>query len=182
MVASSLIDKSGTIICGGDNMQVGEQQNKVSGIVDDLDVAKITVVGVPDRPGVSASIFVPLSKAGISVDTIVQNVSIAGITDLTFTVTRGEIDRAIKVVNQIIGSIGARSCVGDTKVGKVSVVGTGMQNKPGYAATMFETLSAKGINIDLITTSEIRISCLIAESKVKDAVRALHKAFELETP
>ena len=182
MVVSSLVDKPGTTIYGGKAMQVGEQQNKVRGIAHDLDVAKITVVGVPDRPGISASIFGSLAEANISVDTIVQSASIAGVTDLAFTVTKNEVDKTIKVIKQIVQSIGARSCAGDTKVGKVSIVGTGMQNKPGYAATMFKALSEKGINIDLITTSEIRITCLVAESRVEDAVRVLHKAFELEMP
>lgn len=182
LVASSFSDKPGTIIYGGTNMRIGEAQNKVRGIAHDLDVAKITVVGVPDRPGISATIFGTLSEAGISVDTIVQNASIAGITDLTFTVTRGELDKTLEVIKPVAQSIGARDCIGDTGVGKVSIVGTGMMNVPGYAARMFKALSTEGINIDLITTSEIRITCLVAEDRVTDAVSALHKAFELEMP
>jgi aspartate kinase len=143
-------------------------------------VAKITIVGVPDRPGIAAAIFAPLSKAGVSVDTIVQNASSKHITDLTFTVTKGDAEKALEVVKPLAESIGARECVIDTKLGKVSIIGSGMQNTPGYAATMFSTLSAAGINIQLITTSEIRITVIIDENKVKEAVKALHKAFELE--
>jgi aspartate kinase len=135
---------------------------------------------VPDRPGIAAAIFEPLAKANISVDTIVQNASIDNITDLTFTVARSELARAMKVVRPIAKAIEARECVSDAKLGKISIIGTGMQNTPGYAALMFQTLSERGINIQLITTSEIRITCIIAESRVKDAVRALHRAFELD--
>jgi aspartate kinase len=157
-----------------------EIRNKVRGIAYDVDVAKITVVGVPDHPGIAAGIFVPLAKAGISVDTIVQNASVQNITDLTFTVSRGQLKAAMAVVEPIARSINAARCVSDARLGKVSVIGTGMQNAPGYAATMFETLSKENINIQLITTSEIRITCIIEESKIKDAVRALHRAFELD--
>ncbi len=177
LVASSFTQSPGTLIHGGVSMEV---RNKVRSIAHDLNVAKITVVGVPDRPGIAAAIFEPLAKAGVNVDTIVQNASIENITDLTFTVAKSQLNKAIEVVRPIAKSIGARECVSDSKLGKVSVIGTGMQNTPGYAARMFSTLSEKNINIQLITTSEIRITCIIAEDKVKDAVRALHQAFELE--
>ena len=157
-----------------------EVRNKVKSIAHDLDVAKITVVGVPDRPGIAAALFEPLAKANISVDTIVQNASIENITDLTFTVAKGQLAKALEVVKPICKSIGARDCVSDSELGKVSIVGTGMQNAPGYAARMFRVLSEQGINIQLITTSEIRITCIIDEVWVKDAVRALHQAFQLE--
>lgn len=177
LVTSSFVDSPGTLIHGGVDMEV---RNKVRSVAYDLDVAKITVVGVPDRPGIAAAIFEPLAKAGVSVDTIVQNASINNITDLTFTVAKSQIEKAMTVVEPLAKSIGARQCVSDSKLGKVSVIGTGMQNTPGYAARMFRTLSEKGINIQLITTSEIRITCIIEESKVIDAVRALHKAFDLD--
>jgi len=177
LVASSFTESPGTLIHGEVSMEV---RNKVRSIAHDLDVAKITVVGVPDRPGIAVAIFEPLAKANISVDTIVQNASIHNITDLTFTVARSELTRAMKVVRPIAKAIGARECVSDAKLGKISIIGTGMQNTPGYAARMFKTLSEQGINIQLITTSEIRITCIIAESRVRDAVRALHKAFELD--
>ena len=177
LVASSFTDSPGTLIHGGASMEV---RNKVRGVAYDLDVAKITVVGVPDRPGIAASIFEALAKANISIDTIVQNASIGNITDLTFTVAKSQLDRAMEVVKPIAQSIGARECVSDARLGKVSIIGTGMQNTPGYAARMFGTLSEQGINIQLITTSEIRITCIIDEARVKDAVHALHHAFELE--
>ena len=177
LVASSFTGKPGTLIHGEISMEV---RNKVSSIAHDLDVAKITVVGVPDRPGIAAALFQPLAEAGISVDTIVQNASIDNITDLTFTIAQSQLTEAMKVTKPIADSIGARECVSDAKLGKVSIVGTGMQNTPGYAARMFQALSEKGINIQLITTSEIRITCIIDQVKVKDAVRALHRAFKLE--
>jgi len=158
-----------------------EVRNKVRSIAYDLDVAKVTVVGVPDQPGIAVAIFEALAKASVSVDTIVQNASINKITDLTFTVARSELSKALEVVTPIAKSIGARQCVTDAKLGKVSIIGTGMQNTPGYAARMFATLSELGINIELITTSEIRITCLIHESRIKDALGALHHAFRLDT-
>lgn len=177
LVASSLVEKPGTIIRGGENM---EARNKVRGIAHDLDVAKITVSGVPDRPGIAAAIFLPLAKSGISVDTIVQNASINNITDLTFTVTRNDVKKAMDIIQPVAKEIEAKESQTDLKLGKVSIVGTGMQNAPGYAARMFQTLFEQGINIQLITTSEIRITCIIAEDRVKDAVKALHKAFDLD--
>jgi len=175
LVASSFNDAPGTLIHGG----AMEVQQKVTAISHDLDVAKITIVGVPDRPGIAAGIFEPLAQAGVSVDTIVQNASIQHITDLTFTITKGDAEKAFKVMHPITDQIGARECIVDTKLGKVSVIGSGMQNTPGYAARMFSTLSAAGINIQLITTSEIRITVIIDEAQVKEAVQVLHKAFEL---
>lgn len=177
LVASSFTDSPGTLIHREVSMEI---RNKVRSIAHDLDVAKIMVVGVPDRPGIAAAIFEPLSKAGVSVDTIVQNASINNITDLTFTVIKSELAKAMKVVEPIARSIGARECVSNARMGKVSIIGTGMQNTPGYAARMFSTLSESGINIQLITTSEIRITCIIEEAQVKDAVRALHRAFQLD--
>jgi aspartate kinase len=177
LVASSFTNNPGTLIHGGAAMEV---RNKVRGVAYDLDVAKITVVGVPDRPGIAASIFEPLAKANISIDTIVQNASIDNITDLTFTVAKSQLDKAMEVVKPIAKSIGARECVSDAKLGKVSIIGTGMQNTPGFASRMFGALSEQGINIQLITTSEIRITCIIDQARVKDAVAALHRAFELE--
>jgi aspartate kinase len=158
-----------------------EVRNKVRSIAYDLDVAKITVVGVPDRPGIAVSIFQPLATAGISIDTIVQNASTDNITDLTFTVAKSQLAKAMRLVGPIAESIGARECISDFRLGKISIIGTGMQNTPGYAAKMFGVLSEQGINIQLITTSEIRITCIIDETKVKEVVRVLHRAFELET-
>jgi aspartate kinase len=178
LVASSFTNSLGTLIHGGIPMEV---RNKARGIAHDLNVAKVTVVGVPDRPGIATAIFEPLAQAGVSVDTIVQNASVNGITDLTFTVTRSELSKAMQIVEPVARSIGAKGCVSDAKLGKVSIIGTGMQNTPGYAARMFKALYHAGINIELITTSEIRITCIIDETKVAEAVRTLHEAFELET-
>jgi aspartate kinase len=177
LVASSFSNNQGTLIHGGASMEIG---NKVRGIAHDLNVAKVTIVGVPDKPGVASAIFDPLVKANISVDTIVQNASIDRVTDLTFTVTKTDLNKAMKVIAPVVKSIGAKECVSDTKLAKVSIVGSGMQTAPGFAARMFRALYEAGINIELITTSEIKITCIIDEAKTSEAVRALHKAFELE--
>jgi aspartate kinase len=177
LVASSFTESPGTIIRKEASMEV---RNKVRGIAHDTDVSKVTVVGVPDHPGIAAAIFEPLARANISVDTIVQNASINSITDLTFTVARGDLLKAMSIVEPVVKSVGGRQCLSDSTLAKLSIVGTGMQNAPGYAARMFRAFYEHGINIQLITTSEIRITCIISEDKVKDAVRALHQAFELE--
>jgi len=178
LVASSFNDNPGTLIHGGVPMEI---RNKVSGIAHDCDVAKVTVIGVPDRPGIASAIFEALARANISVDTIVQNASINRITDLTFTVAKSDLSKAMEVIRPVAESIGAQNCASDTTLGKVSIVGAGMQTVPGYAARMFKALSEEGINIELITTSEIRITCIIDGEKVPQAARALHRAFELET-
>ncbi len=178
LVASSFRDVPGTLIHRGEEMV--EQRNKVSGIAYDTDVAKVTMRGVPDRPGIAAALFGPLAEAGISVDTIVQNASVERLADLTFTVSRKDLERALKLAEPVAHQISAGDVITDSKLAKVSIVGAGMQSAPGYAARMFKTLFDEGINIDMIGTSEIRITCLIDESRVADAVRALHKAFELE--
>ena len=177
LVASSFSNNLGTLIHGGASMEIG---NKVRGIAHDLNVAKVTIVGVPDKPGVASAIFDSLVKANISVDTIVQNASIDRVTDLTFTVAKTDLNKAMKVIAPVVKSIGAKECVSDTKLAKVSIVGSGMQTAPGFAARMFRALYEAGINIELITTSEIKITCIIDEAKTSEAVRALHKAFELE--
>jgi aspartate kinase len=177
LVASSFNQRPGTLIHREVSMEV---RNKVRGIAHDLNVAKITVIGVPDRPGIAAAIFQSLAKAGISVDTIVQNAGINNVADLTFTVVKGDLAKAMEVVQPICQSLGASRCITDSELGSVSIIGTGMQNTPGYAARMFSALAEQGINIQLITTSDIRITCIIDADRVKDAVRALHRAFELE--
>lgn len=176
-VASSFSEEAGTLIHGGIAMEV---RNKVRGIAHDLNVAKVTILGLPDRPGIATAIFEPLAQANVNIDTIVQNASVERITDLTFTVAESDLNKAIAVVEPVAKAIGARGCVSDAKLGKVSIIGAGMQSAPGYASMMFRTLSDEGINIELITTSEIRITCIIDRSRVGDAIRALHRAFELE--
>jgi aspartate kinase len=177
LVRSSFVDTPGTLIHGEANVEI---RNKVRGVAADGNVAKITVLGVPDQPGIASSLFTPLADQGISVDTIVQNASVERITDLTFTVSSDDLDRALAVAQPIASAIGARGCVGSTGLAKVSIVGTGMQNSPGVAATMFQTLSEAGVNIEMITTAEIRITCIIEEAMVPQAVRALHTAFRLD--
>ena len=177
LVAHSAKDVPGTLIHGGADM---EGFNRVRGIAHDIDVAKVTLRHVPDRPGIAAEIFQPLAEAHLSVDTIVQNASEDNFTDLTFTLAKADLARALPHVNEIAKRIGATEVVADERMGKVSIVGTGIQSAPGYAARMFRTLSDAGINIEIISTSEIRITCIVPEDRVADAVRALHKAFELE--
>jgi aspartate kinase len=177
LVASSFGDSQGTRICKEASMEV---KNKVTGIAHDANVSKVTVVGVPDHPGIAAAIFEPLARANISVDTIVQNASISNITDLTFTVARSDLLKAMSIVEPVVKTVGGKQCAADSTLAKVSIIGTGMQNTPGYAARMFRTLHERGINIQLITTSEIRITCIISEAQVTDAVQALHQAFVLE--
>jgi aspartate kinase len=178
-VASSFKETPGTLIHGGINM---ESFNRVRGIPHDLDVAKITMRGVPDRPGIAAAVFEPLAEHHISVDVIVQNASAEGNTDLTFTVSKGDLSRTISLVEAIAAEIHAREVVTDDQVAKVSIVGTGIQSAPGFASRMFRSLFDAGINIQMISTSEIRITCIVAADRVNDAVRALHKTFELEHP
>ena len=184
LVASSFTDASGTLIHGDIDMNgnVGEIRNRVRGIATDTNVAKITVLGVTDRPGIAASLFEPLAEADISVDVIVQNASVDGTTDLTFTVTRTDLARALEVVDPVVKELGSRGTASDDALAKLSIVGSGMQDAPGYASQMFRALADNGINIDAITTSEIRITCLIDEAQVADAARALHDAFHLDVP
>jgi aspartate kinase len=182
LVASSFSDVSGTLIHGDADMNknVGEMRNRVSGIATDTNVAKITLQGVKDRPGIAASLFEPLADVGISVDVIVQNASVGGTTDLTFTVKRDDLSRASEVVQRVAEDLGSTGLVTALGLAKVSVVGTGMQDAPGYASTMFRTLADEGINIEMITTSEIRITCIVSEDAVGPASRALHTAFDLD--
>ncbi len=177
VVASSFKEAPGTLIHGGVNM---EQFNRVRGIAHDKDVAKVTLRGVPDKPGIAAGIFGPLADNHVSVDTIVQNAGVEQLTDLTFTVPVGDLQTAVSVVEGVAKEIGAGEVVTDDDLGKVSIVGTGIRSAPGYASRMFKTLSDAGINIEMISTSEIRITCIVCQSDVEKAVQALHKAFELE--
>ena len=143
--------------------------------------AKITVTGVPDRPGVAATLFRSLADADVNVDMIVQNVSEGGVTDISFTVPHAQIDEAIAVCEQRAAEVGAAAVVTDRAIAKVSVIGAGMKSNPGVAATMFQVLADNGINIEMISTSAIRISCVIAEADSDRAVQVLHDAYELES-
>ncbi|HSK53262.1 MAG TPA: aspartate kinase [Clostridia bacterium] len=178
-VLSSFEDAPGTLITED---PLVEQRNKVRGLAHDRNVAKVTLVEVPDRPGVAAHVFEPLAEAGINVDMIVQNVGHHGATDLSFTLSQAELARAKRLLEPIIRDLGFREITTDTAVAKVSIVGAGIHNAPGYAARMFRTLAEAGVNIEMISTSEIRITTIIAEDALETALRALHAAFELERP
>jgi aspartate kinase len=170
---------SGTLISFEEDTHM--EQAVISGIAFNRDEAKITVLGVPDKPGIAYQILGPVADANIEVDMIIQNQSVEGKTDFTFTVPRGDYVKAMDVLNKSVKEhIGAASIIGDTKVSKVSVVGVGMRSHVGIASQMFRTLSEEGINIRMISTSEIKISVLIDEKYMELAVRALHKAFDLE--
>src|SRR6187401_1612559 len=178
-VLSSFEDAPGTLI---KEDPLVEQRNKVRGLAHDRNVAKITIVDVPDRPGVARAIFEPLAEAGVNVDMIVQNVGHGGETDLSFTVPQVELGRAKKTLDPVVRELGARELTTDASVAKVSIVGAGLHNAPGYAARMFGTLADAKVNIEMISTSEVRITCMIAEDELETALRALHEAFELERP
>ncbi len=177
-VLTSFEDKPGTLVCGEDEIV---EQELVSGIAYSRDEAKITLIGVADRPGISAGIFGPLADTSINVDMIVQNVSEDGQkTDMTFTVPRGDLQRALTLLEEKKEEIVYERMISDSDVVKISVVGVGMRTHAGVAATMFKALAEKGINIQVITTSEIKVSVLIAEEYLELAIRALHSAYGLD--
>ncbi|MGH8719421.1 MAG: aspartate kinase, partial [Burkholderiales bacterium] len=157
------------------------EQATISGIAFNRDEAKITILGVPDKPGIAYQIFGAVSEANIDVDMIVQNIGVDGLTDVSFTVHRNEFAKAMEVLKKVQAKIKARDVVGDAKTAKVSIVGVGMRSHVGIASKAFKALSEEGINIQMISTSEIKISVVIDEKYLELAVRVLHKAFELET-
>jgi aspartate kinase len=180
-VASSFSDAAGTLIHAVQNDEDMEERIKVTGIAYQTKVAKVTVQGVADQPGVAAALFEPLASAGISVDTIVQNTSAdRTTTDISFTVTAADLRRTLREIEGLQPTVSAAAVISDDTLASVSVVGSGMQNTPGYASRMFRILADGGINIDMITTSEIRISCIINQDRAHDAVRLLHEGFELD--
>jgi aspartate kinase len=176
-VRSSFHDGVGTMIVAQVPM---EERQRVRGIAAEANVAKITVVDVPDRPGIAAAIFEPLGAAGISVDVIVQNIGRSGHTDLTFSVAESDLKAAEKLVRAAAKTIHARRVQSAGGIAKLSIVGTGMLGAPGIAAQMFRALADAGVNIEMISTSEIRITCMVARDQVEKGVRVLHKAFELD--
>ncbi|GIT92876.1 aspartokinase [Jannaschia pagri] len=173
-------DNAGTLVCDEEDIM---ESNVVAGVAFSRDEAKMTLVSVADRPGVSAAIFGPLADAGVNVDMIVQNIAEDGRTDMTFSLPVDQVARAEKAMAEAkdSGDINFHDLIADTEVSKVSVVGIGMRSHAGVAAKMFEALSAEGVNIKVITTSEIKISVLIDRKYMELAVQALHDAFELET-
>ena len=173
--------RSGTLITFEEDPHMAMEKAVVSGVAAQRDEAKVTVHGVPDKPGIAYAILGPIADAGINVDVIVQNVSHDGTTDLSFTLGRGDLKRALKMLNdQVKPAIKCKAITGDDSMAKVSIVGLGMRSHTGIAASMFRTLAEEGINIQMISTSEIKISVVIDEKYAELAVRVLHKAFELE--
>ncbi len=178
-VLSSFQDEGdGTLITFEENENM--EQPVISGIAFNRDEAKITVVGVPDHPGIAYQILGPVADANIDVDMIVQNVGHANTTDFTFTVHRNDFAKAMDIVKASAAAIGAREVTGDDKIAKVSIVGVGMRSHVGVARKMFETLSKENINLQMISTSEIKISVVVEDKYMELAVRALHQAFELD--
>jgi aspartate kinase len=155
------------------------EQAVVTAITHDTSEAKLTVTGVPDKPGIAARLFRALADRHVNVDTIVQNVSLQGTTDISFTVPRDDLAASLEVTRELLPDIGAGEVLADDDIAKVSLVGAGMRSHPGVSATMFETLAAHGINIEMISTSSIRLSCVVRAERVEEAVRALHEVFEL---
>ena len=176
MVRSSFNDAAGTLVCKED-----EEMEKVvvSGITYNKNEAKISVLRVPDRPGIAAKLFRPLTEAGINVDMIVQNISQDAHTDLTFTVSKEDFKRGMKIVQETAGQIEAKDVVGDPNIAKISIVGAGMRSHAGVASQMFDVMAREGINIQMISTSEIKVSCVIDVKYTELAVRVLHEAFGL---
>jgi aspartate kinase len=175
-VRSAFTWEPGTIVTKEDDDM---EQAIVSAVVHDADEAKVTIVGVADRPGIAARYTRALATAGINVDLIVQNVSSHDVTDISFTVAHGDLAKAVEIIESVAGEIGAEAITGDPSIARVSVVGAGMKSHPGVAAKVFETLAGEGINIHMIATSAIRVSCVVAEPDVERAVVALHDAFGL---
>jgi len=156
------------------------EQAIISGVTHDTGEAKVTIEQVPDRPGIAATIFRDLAEAGINVDMIVQNVSSAGHTDISFTVPRPDVERAARCMEKIVVDTEASGFATDERIGRVSLIGAGMKTHPGIAAKMFETLANEGVNIEMISTSTIRISCVVSDVDVERAVQSLHAAFGLD--
>ena len=177
-VASSFSIEQGTLIHRSSNMEI---RKAVTGIAVDKNVAKITVKGVMDQPGIAAELLKPLSDEGISIDVIVQNTSSDGTTDFTYTVSESNLERAVSLMGSLDG-INYKNIESGKDLAKLSIVGTGMENSPGYASKMFSVLSSLNVNIDMITTSEIRITTIINKNDIEKSVVALHDAFELEAP
>jgi aspartate kinase len=177
-VRSAFTWEPGTWITEEDPME----QAIVSGVVDDDSEAKVTVAGVPDRPGIAARLYRTLADSDINVDMIVQTVSEHAVTDISFTPPREDLTEGTRITEAIATEIGAAGVSTDDAIARVSLVGAGMKSNPGVAATMFEVLAGEGVNIEMISTSAIRISCVVPEDDLERAVGALHEAFDLAVP
>ncbi|MEY3315548.1 MAG: aspartate kinase [Ilumatobacteraceae bacterium] len=181
-VRSSFTWEQGTWVTG--EVRKGEQNMEepiISGVVHDASDAKITVLGVPDQPGVSAALFEPLASANVNVDMIVQNTSTAGTTDISFTLPKTDVANAQPIVERIAKQVGATGVTQDTNIAKISLVGAGMKSSPGIAAKMFRVLADNNVNIEMISTSTIRISVVVAAPMLEKAIRSLHTAFDLDS-
>ncbi|MDP8950336.1 MAG: aspartate kinase [Actinomycetota bacterium] len=178
-VRSSFSEGPGTVITGGENLERMETRETLAGIVHDLDVARVTLNGIRTGPGTLSRVFAPLAERGISVDVIVESGVKGGAADVAFTVRRGDFAEARRLAGEVAYSLGG-VVEGEEGLGKVSVVGTGMLNRPGYAARMFASLGEAGIPIRMVSTSEIQVTCVVPAERVEEAVRQLHKDFELE--
>jgi aspartate kinase len=176
-VRSSFNEQEGTMVVSEDS---GMEQLVVSGVTSDKNQARITIVKVPDQPGIAAKIFSPLAEEGIIVDMIIQNTRAGGKTDISFTTSKADYKTTLGIAKKVAQEIGAEEVLGDTNIAKVSVIGVGMKNHSGVASVMFNTLARENINIIMISTSEIRISCSVAEKYAELAVRVLHSAFGLD--
>jgi len=191
IIKSSFENGTGTIICNMEKLnnlqkrgiimnQITENRNKVTGVTSEGNISKITLHNIPDKPGIAAKVFKPLSESGINVDVIVQNISRNHKTDLTFTVKNEDLSHALKIVqNKSIKNINYENISSGSNYAKISIIGTGIQNSPGYAAKFFEALFESKVNIEMITTSDIRITCLINEQDLKNAVNKVHDVFGL---
>jgi aspartate kinase len=178
-VRSSFEERPGTVITGGNDLDRLETRETLAGIVHDLDVSRVTLNGIRTGPGTLSRVFAPLAEAGISVDVIVESGTREGAADVAFTVRRSDFAEAQRLAGEIAASLGGE-VEGEEDLGKVSVVGTGMLNRPGYAARMFASLGEAGIPIRMVSTSEIQVTCVVPAGRVEEAVRQLHRDFELE--
>jgi aspartate kinase len=176
-VRSTFTKNEGTWVVEEDKIM---ESMLVSGVTYNKNEARITIKNVPDQPGIAAKIFLPISDAGILVDMIIQNTSDSHLTDMTFTVMRSDYARAMEILKEVAREIGAESVTGDEDIAKISIVGVGMRNHSGIASTMFQILANEGINMEMVSTSEIKVSCVVAEKYTELAVRALHDAFALD--
>jgi aspartate kinase len=176
VVKSSFSEAEGTLITKADTDM---EQVVVAGVVLDKNQAKITLIRLPDRPGIAAKLFGSIANAHLVVDMIIQNASEAGLTDISFTVPRTDAQQALECARQLVGELGAEDATLQTGIAKVSIVGVGMQSQSGVAARMFDTLARENINILMISTSEIKVSCVIQDKYAELAVRVLHETFEL---
>ncbi len=176
-VRSSFSQEEGTMVVSEES---GMEQLVVSGVTHDKNQARVTITKVPDQPGIAAKIFSPIAEAGILVDMIIQNTRKGGKTDLTFTVPKADFKETMAITEKVANAIGAEEVLGDTNIAKVSVIGVGMKNHSGVASVMFNTMARENINIIMISTSEIRISCVLEEKYAELAVRVLHTAFGLD--